>query len=118
MDGGRERRVHKRVPVNLTGELEYDGTLRQAIILDLSMGGAQMQCAGFEWPAPGTPMMLCLSLGARKISLLSKVARLNTQDHRAGLCFEPMGNACETLLARLVYTQDVKHMKAHLHLLD
>jgi hypothetical protein len=82
-----DRRLYPRAPVALPAFLEFNGNRYAVQILDLSLGGAKVDC----------PAVLSLGAAVRlDCGTLCRAAAVRWQDGRlCGLCFETELNAIE-----------------------
>ena len=116
MDGVEERRRHKRVPVDISGELAFGDAGYPVRVVDLSLGGALLEGdSKFTWPEMGDLVVVRMSMAGRKINLFAMLVR--REGNKAGVTFESVDLGNETQLARFVHEQDRRILKAHLHLL-
>jgi len=116
MDSGRERRIDTRVPVDLAAHLELKGAQVPVRAVDLSVGGALLECRNLDWPEPGEAVLVSLALDGRRLDLLARIVR-RSGEIRAAVAFESMDGACESALARFVRARDRQRLRTHLHLL-
>jgi hypothetical protein len=115
--GGEQKRAAKRVPVDIYADLEHQGQLKTVRVVDISVGGALLDCPGYEWPETGSAVMLRISLGGPRLQLLARLVR-RVGDHCAGLAFEALGGDCDRALARYVLQREMNLHQAHKHITD
>jgi c-di-GMP-binding flagellar brake protein YcgR len=115
MEDMRERRKDRRVAVDITGEFECAGTVRTVRVVDISVGGALLDCPDLEWPEEGRYVGLCLNLERKNVAFCASLVR-KVPPSRAAITFVNVPAALESTLARFVQDQDRKALRAHLHL--
>ena len=115
MDGGRDQRADKRIAVRLPVVLEGHGQRREAALLDLSAGGALVECDGFEWPEAGGALAINVNLDGHPMRLLARLVR-RIGELRAGVAFVALDGVCDRILARYVIEQETEMLRKRQHL--